>query len=138
MVKNYKNFSVSDFAEDDYFQSWVFRPDENTNDFWKFWVLNHPGKAADIEEAKEILNNFTLPHYTLSQDDISELWRKIQTNQTYSKTNTSKFSKHREWYWATAAVLVLGISALFLMPNSDQIKYHTQFGELRISIEYYS
>ncbi len=131
MVKNYQNFSVKEFAQDDYFQSWVFRPDENTNDFWKSWVLNHPGKADEVEEAKEILNNFTLPRYTLSQDDVSELWGKIQANQAYSKTNTSKFSKQREWYWATAAVLVLGLIVSSLMPGSDQFEYRTQFGETK-------
>ena len=131
MVKNYQNFSVNEFAQDDYFQSWVFRPDENTNAFWKSWMLNHPGKATEVEEAKEILNNFTLQRYTLSQDDVSELWKKVQTNQADGKINTSKLSVYKGWYWATAAVLVFGITALFFLSNSDQLEYRTKFGETK-------
>ena len=131
MVKNYQNFSVNEFAQDDYFQSWVFRPDENTNAFWKSWMLNHPGKATEVEEAKEILNNFTLQRYTLSQDDVSELWKKIQTNQADCEINTSKLSVYKGWYWATAAVLVFGITALFFLSNSDQLEYRTKFGETK-------
>ena len=130
-MKNYQNFSVNEFAEDDYFQSWVFHPDENTNAFWKLWVMNHPGKATEVAEAKEILNNFTLQRYALPQDDVSELWKKIQSSQTESTTTTSRFSISKGWYWATAAVLVVGITALFLLPNADRFEYRTQFGETK-------
>ncbi len=129
MVKKYQNFSVNEFAEDDYFQSWVFHRDENTNAFWKAWILNNPGKSEEIEEAKKILNNFTLPRYTLPQEHVSELWRNIQTNKP--KTKIAKFSIRKEWYWATAAILVMGLTALFLLSHSNQIEYTTGFGETK-------
>jgi transmembrane sensor len=129
MEKKYQNFSVPEFAEDDYFQTWVFRPDENSNAFWKAWIQLNPGKSEEIKEAKEILGNFTLPRYSLPQEHVSELWANIQTNK--AKIKSSKFSNHKEWYWAAAAILVLGLTALFLLPNSNQFEYNTKFGETK-------
>ena len=123
--------SVNDFALDDYFQSWVFRPDENTSAYWKLWLLNHPEKAAEIEEAKDILNNFSLPHYSLSQDDISYLWKKIQHHQADSTISASNLSPHTRWYWAAAAILVFVIATLSMISNPGQIEYHTEFGQTK-------
>lgn len=116
---------------DDYFQSWIFSPDENTCSFWESWLLNHPQKATDIEEAKDILKNFTLPRYTLSQDHVSELWKKIKSNDPNTSISQANRSLQVRWYWAAAAVLVLGLIVSSLMPGSDQFEYRTQFGETK-------
>jgi transmembrane sensor len=115
---------------DDYFQSWIFRPDENTCAFWESWVINHPQKAGDIEEAKEILRNFTLPHYSLSQDHISELWTKIRTNPVETKVNNPTGSRYTVWYWTAAAMLLLSITTVLIL-NDDQLEYRTEFGETK-------
>lgn len=131
-MKNYRNFSVNDFAMDDYFQSWIFRPDENTNAFWQSWLLNNPEKAAEITEAKDILNNFALPHYTLSQDNVSELWKSIQSKSTNNVSQVPQHSKRTIWYWAgAAAIILLGLTTFFWRSELDKFEYSTQFGETK-------
>ncbi|MBK5278646.1 MAG: FecR domain-containing protein [Bacteroidia bacterium] len=128
-MKNYQNFTVNEFAMDEYFQSWVFHPDENSNAFWKSWSLKTPHKVSDLEEARDILNNFALPHHTLSQENVSGLWTKIQ------QSNTSKPTLRKPritlWYWAAAAVLVMGITAWLWMSDQNNFEYRTQFGETK-------
>jgi transmembrane sensor len=130
-LKKYQNFSVNDFAMDDYFQSWIFRPDENINAFWKSWIENHPEKATEIEEAKDILNNFALPQYALTQEHVSELWKGIQSNSFESKTNVSMQSKRASWYWTAAAVVLIGLTIFLWLSGSDKLEYATQFGETK-------
>ncbi len=119
---------------DDYFQSWVFRPDEQTTAFWKSWLLSHPEKAADIEEAKNILNNFSIPQYSLSQDQVSELWKSIQANPTGNTSKQSKPLTNSRWYWIAAAVAIIGLTTFYWMEQPNQFEYSTQFGETKTII----
>ncbi len=118
---------------DNYFQSWIFRPDENTNAFWQSWLLNNPEKAAEVEEAKDILNNFALPQYTLSQDHASQLWRGIQSHETGNTTKGATHSITAVWYWAAAAMLAVSLT-FFWMSEPDKFEYRTQFGETKTII----
>ena len=116
---------------DDYFQSWVFHPDENTNAFLKSWLLSHPEKTTEVQEAKDILNNFGLPSYTLSQDHVAELWRLIQSPPVENATKASTHIAFRKWYWASAAVLLVGLSTFLWRSKPDKFIYSTQFGETK-------
>ena len=116
---------------DEYFQSWVLHPDENTNAFWRSWLLSHPEKAAEIEEAKDILSNFSLPHYTLSQDHVSELWKKIQFTPAESAAKVSKPVLYIRLYWAAAAAVLMGFMVFIWITKSDKFEYRTQFGETK-------
>ena len=131
-MKNYRNFSVNDFAMDEYFQSWVLHPDENTNAFWNSWKQRHPEKGDEIEEARNILNNFVLPSYTLSPENVSGLWKRIQQSNSLNNTKKSlPFSPIYRWYWAAAAVLVLAITVSLWTSTTNQLEYRTQFGETK-------
>lgn len=114
---------------DEFFQSWVLHPDENTHAFWKSWRIRHPEKAAEIEEARDILNNFGLPRYSLPQEHVSELWQKIQ--QAKNRDSKKKGLTTYRWYLGAAAVLLLAIGVLFSRFERDQFEYRTQFGETR-------
>lgn len=55
----YTQFSSADFICDEYFQNWIIRPDNETNEFWNNWLLQHPEKKETIEEGKNILLHIT-------------------------------------------------------------------------------
>ena len=131
-MKNYQHFSVNDFALDEYFQSWILNPDENTEASWKSWLREHPEKANEVEEAREILHNFDLTRYTLAPEDVSALWKRIQEDDRVPLININKQSpKSYRWYWIAAAVMLMAVTVSLLQTQDDQLEYHTAFGETK-------
>ena len=74
----YIDFTVNDFAMDEYFQSWVFNSgDESVRNFWESWLLEHPEKRGEVAEAKKLLQAVRFSRHELSGDEVSDLWNRI-------------------------------------------------------------
>ncbi len=54
------NFSADDFIMDEGFQRWVFTPDEETEQYWRAYIVANPHQGSTIEEARQFLLVFTL------------------------------------------------------------------------------
>ena len=52
---HYKLYSTEDFIQDDFFQQWVFSPNEENTRYWKNFLLHYPVQQAKIDEAREFL-----------------------------------------------------------------------------------
>ncbi|MBC9795124.1 FecR family protein [Sinomicrobium weinanense] len=52
----YKHYKTEDFIADEYFQQWILDPDPVTDDFWKNWLTENPGKKDIVEEAREMVS----------------------------------------------------------------------------------
>lgn len=124
-VKDYRKFSASDFALDEYFQSWVLRPDDSVDTFWRHWRLRHPEKAAEIDEAREILLNFKLHQYALPPEEVARLWRKIQ------QPNRPRNRGRIIWLTAAAALAIAAIFIQLLSRNDNSFEFKTNYGETR-------
>ena len=77
-MKDYAVFSVKDFVMDEYFQSWVFNPVENSNAFWQSWMQEYSDKRREIEEARSILLRLNFSRHDLPAQDVSHLWNQIR------------------------------------------------------------
>lgn len=131
-LKKYQNFSVNDFALDEYFQSWVLTPDENTEGFWRTWLNEHPQKAHEAEEARQILQNFNLTRHTLTNEDVSELWKRIQADNKLAQNQARREPLRTfRWYWAAAAMILIGVTVALFQKDDDQYEYKTKFGETK-------
>ncbi len=130
-MKDYRTFSVNDFALDEYFQAWVLHPDESTDAFWRHWTSMHPEKAPEMDEARAILTNFSLNKYTLPPEQVSQLWRRVQhLNGSGKQPKRRLFSIL--WMAAAAAVIISAVSvALFRMPAAGVLEYKTGYGETK-------
>jgi ferric-dicitrate binding protein FerR (iron transport regulator) len=114
---------------DEFFQTWVWSPDERTNDFWRSWLSDHPQKAKEIEEARHLLQQLTFPNYKLGDKEVSQLWRRIQGLEQ-GPARTAKRISDKTWLWAAAVLLI--ISTFLLIPAKDKIvTYETAFGETK-------
>ncbi|CAN5440476.1 N/A [soil metagenome] len=129
-MKNYQHYSVSDFILDDDFQFWILHPDERSNAFWSSWVLSHPEKAHEIEEAREVLHTLRLSNYTLPSSSVSAIWNAVQQGE-FSKQNTSKANRNTAWYLGAAAILLMGFGFYFFNTSNLQQEYSTVFGETK-------
>jgi transmembrane sensor len=131
-LKDYLTFSATDLAKDEYFQSWVHRPDEESDAFWRAFRSSHPEREMDIDEAREILASISSPVFTLPAEDVSALWEKIQYASDLHQRAGRRRRKRTIWYRAAAAVLAVAtLSILLITPSQENIDYETTFGETR-------
>ena len=129
----YSEYTVNDFAMDEYFQSWVLDSgDESVGSFWEAWLLEHPEKRKVIVEAKKLLESVKFQRHELSGDEHTELWRRINSEvETHGSEN-----KRTGLLWAyrgAAALMVFSLVGLFflLTNNEPWLEYHTAYGETR-------
>jgi ferric-dicitrate binding protein FerR (iron transport regulator) len=52
---DYTKFTVIDFVCDEYFQNWVLNPDQETERFWKTWLLENADKREIVKEARDLI-----------------------------------------------------------------------------------
>ncbi len=130
-MKDYQHFSVNDFVLDDYFQSWILSPDENSDAFWSGWIKEHPERTNELEEAREILLHLRHSNYALTPETVSEIWKRVQQGEDPSIRLRKSATKIYKWYWAAAAILIMGIAVTFLRTEADHLEYHTAFGETK-------
>jgi transmembrane sensor len=131
-VKDYRKFSVNDFAMDEYFQAWVLRPDESTDAFWREWQLKYPEKVAEIDEARSILGIFNLHRHALPHEQVSQLWKEVQRmNVPAARLGIRRSTKW--WLASAAAVVAMAASAtmFFQLPDGSGFEYKTGFGETK-------
>lgn len=130
-MKDYLKFSASDLAKDEYFQSWVHQPGNESDAFWRAFRSSYPEKAKDLDEAREILTSINSPVYTMSPENVSALWTKIQDASDLHQPTGRRRRKRLVWYWAAAAVLLISVTIPFLIKPDKDLDYITGFGETR-------
>ena len=52
---HYKFYSTEDFIQDEFFQQWVFSPNEESNHYWTTFLLHYPLQQKKVDEATEFL-----------------------------------------------------------------------------------
>ena len=120
---------------DEYFQSWVFNPVENTNAFWQSWMQEYSHKRSEIEEARSILLRLNFAHHDLAAQDISHLWNQIrQVEGSVNSSASTLLPRRIFWYSAIAASLIIGFTAFFWQSTETTIEHRTAYGETKTII----
>ena len=115
---------------DEYFQSWVLKPDRKVESYWQLWLDENPHKRSDVEEARSTLLRLNFSIYNLPAEDVSMLWNQIRQNDGKSARSIKRTDeKQVMWYSIAAAIVLGGITALFWVPRYKPVEYRTTFGE---------
>lgn len=131
-MKDYYHFSVNDFVMDENFRAWVWKPNDESNRFWRSWIANHPDKAVEVEEAISLLKKLSFPNYSLTEAEIATLWQEIKnSSQSTKKGADIKSTAIRWWLGAAAGVVISVVSFLLIWDNDKTISYETAYGETR-------
>lgn len=130
---DYLDFSAEDFAANESFQDYFLHQQPEAVQFWTHWIEEHPGKATEIEAAKELLHKLALGiQPEEAQEALLELKRAIKGRE--NNTKIVSISKRRR-YWA-AAIAASILALVFFLPRlSDSgpewIVFETDYGQLR-------
>jgi ferric-dicitrate binding protein FerR (iron transport regulator) len=126
----FNDYTIKDFLHHELFRKWVINPDHDTNIFWDNWLTEHPDKKAMIEQAKDILLLIGEEECEPALEDQQEVWAKIITTIHAEK----RFVIPHWWRYAAVFLGVLVTTVLYYNYNRREIKYTTQYGEVRTII----
>ncbi len=76
---SYLYYSAAELAQDAHFQRWVLTQDEQAATFWSNWILEHPEKQAEVEEATRIIRLLEFTPQLDQNRHFVDVWKKIQT-----------------------------------------------------------
>jgi hypothetical protein len=75
---DYSKFTSEDFLKDTYFLKSIKTPTKESNAFWKEQLLTEKIREKEFRVAKNIILSANIPHHTISEEELSELWNKIE------------------------------------------------------------
>lgn len=118
---DYNHFSTEDFVLDEYFQHWVYSPDEETNHFWERFLNAFPEQRKAVGEARVFLESMASRESMLGEDVPEEMIEDIKArfNSEINERDlhispaphsalpqTKQRRSHKRFYLAAAAVLL--------------------------------
>ncbi len=137
---DYSRFSVADFVTDGYFIRSMKHPTEESEAFWKSWIINHPHQESIINEAKQIILFLQIKEETPPQGKYLEIWDKIVKEKSglmiplknYEKPKRkNQFINNFLKIAASIAILACSIWAYTYYPSFEPIVYETSYGGSR-------
>jgi len=106
--RNYNKYSFEDFLQDDFFISSVNNPTEETVKFWNNFVEENSENLYNYNSAKLYIESFPVTDDFLSEKEVMEMWRNIDTRNIINSKRRS-----RRIYLITTSVAA-GVAALLI------------------------
>lgn len=134
---HYSNYSVDDLVADEFFQQWVFHPDEENDPLWQRWLANHPEKKAEVEQARQFLLKIKQKDTLVFQErQIGRIWERIESSRASVNPIPAPVHQGKRFFatrpWQVAAVLaglLITFATYLLLNYSQRASYATAFGE---------
>jgi len=120
---DYTHYSVTDFADDPGFRSWVKGTDPAAVAFWENWLAQHPGRRGDVEQAARLvrlLDTYQAPSLPAAevQAEVAAFRRAIGGGGEQARPGTPTQQGRRlghPWRQITAAWRVAAVLTGFLV-----------------------
>jgi hypothetical protein len=78
MEKDYSAYSIDDFLADEDFLHWVFEPNQELNEFWRTWMLDHDDSVVIEAKMWALLIRENCLSYSISDEEIERIWEGVQ------------------------------------------------------------
>ncbi|RDB03879.1 FecR family protein [Runella aurantiaca] len=109
-MKDYTNYTTSDFILDDSFRRWVLKNTPTDHDFWVEWIKQNPGQAENVTIAQQFIHSMHQAHELVTEDEIKiELNRLSEARSPKEITFIPLLNRITYWKQAVAAVIVIGL-----------------------------
>jgi len=116
MEKEFKDYTLEEFLEDDNFCSWVKNPDAKMNDYFNALLEKHPEQKPVFLKAKKLITLFE--DQQIGTDPVRKLqiWENI--NKEYQKNRRTR-KLWSTFKYAAAIIVLLGIGTLIYNSSSQ-------------------
>lgn len=119
---DYSHYRIDDFVQDESFVQWVLSPTADLEAKWQGVLKNQPGKAGDMNMAKDLVS--TLMDNATDEEveiDSKNVWRNLQPvirGEVMDRTSRSLngSTSHRtmpQWFKVAASIVLIGGLALW-------------------------
>lgn len=129
---NYLAFDIEDFIMDDFFQKWVKTPDEQTEAFWRQWLLEHPEKETVVSQASKFIQKIDF-NEKWTATERSEIWHNIASNlenEVIENANIKPLKNYWNWLAVACSLVILASVSLYFYRFRTQ-EVTTFFGEIK-------
>jgi transmembrane sensor len=136
MNPDYHSYSSREFASDDYFQRWVFRPDPETEQFWQAFMRQHPGQVPAMTEARSLLTRLGEDADAPPAGRKQAVWERIQAQLREEARPVRQPARTmplwQKWAAGVAAMFLLVTAYLYFIYAPAPGVYTTRSGEKRV------
>lgn len=118
-------YSTEDFLADESFQAFVLERDPTATQFWRSWLIMHPAKEPDFNEAVAVLALFLTHQHqpvsaALQQQELTKLWKSMRRGAAPIATRPAlRTARARRWAGAGLAASALLLAGLGLWRQSS-------------------
>lgn len=142
-MKDYTNYTTSDFILDDSFRRWVLKNSPNENAFWGEWIKANPGQYENVTIARQFVQNMHQAHELLTEEEIQhELSRLSEARLPKEVVVVSLLNRISRFKQAIAAIVVFGLVGILyytiqskMNPPAAYELRKSQWGEALVEIE---
>lgn len=131
--RDYAQYTLTDFLEDDSFIQWTIDADAKSASFWQAFLLSHPEKEQVIREASSIIRVYRKQVTFANEEHREALWKRIDASIPKQISPAAKVFRIPA-YFKVAASIALLISCsivIWLLSNSHTQTITTSFGEVK-------
>jgi len=117
-MKKYQAYEVEDFVLDHEFIHWVRFPSAAQDEKWDLFLMEHPGKKADIEKASSIIKSLEPADEFAPSDRLATVWQAISGSRVRHVSFKQQFLRYAAVF-ILAFTLGWGCFQLFPGRNAD-------------------
>ena len=131
---DYTHYTLPDFLADESFQAYALGTDPEQVAFWKNWLVLHPGKAYDADQAVELLQFMATARKPAAPGLKEEAWEKMQSRLDPPRIEVNHHPGRTRWLRYAAALtglLLLASGGLWITGYFTTARYTTAYGETR-------
>jgi transmembrane sensor len=132
--RDYAQYSLTDFLEDDAFIQWVIQPDTTKNSFWQSFLKHYPEKEAVIREATSLIRVYRKQITFTNEEHREVVWKRIQTTVQKHNAKVAVKTFTIPTYLRIAASVALLVSftvVLWMLGNDHTQTVTTAYGEVK-------
>lgn len=138
-ARHYVHFTTDDFAVDPAFRKWCLRSDQETQEFWGAFLIQHPSKAEAIEQARRIVREADqyFSQKKASEHQLEDAYRRTLQAARQQRPPVPIRVRDRSLPTAAAVALliaataVLGYLVLAFTGEPTLTEYRTEYGQQR-------
>lgn len=130
-MERYSNFTAEEFLNDPCFREWLVGTGEETDQFWKEFLLRFPEKQKTVLDARILFKALARSQSSATAEQGERMWDNIRVHtEAVSQTIANRRPLYRFWplrrLMAAASILLfLGLGSWYLMQSKFLNKAET-------------